>query len=108
MDLESVIVFAIVLAVGVVTVGGFSRLVCIQPAGIEIATLFGRRFLAWSDLRDGAIHAPRMLPVVIVVLRLRNERFSSIYRSFGVILRNTAENDAKLRTLSDSIVVRYS
>lgn len=108
MDLESVIVFAIVLAVGVVTIGGFGRLVRIQPAGIEIGTLFGRRFLAWSDLRDGVIHAPRMFPVVLIVLRLKNVRFSSLYRSFGVILRNTGENDAKLKTLSESIGVRYS
>lgn len=108
MDLESVVVFAIVLAIGVVTIGGFGRLVRIQPAGIEIGTLFGRRFLAWTDVRDGVIHAPPAFPVVLVVLRLKNVRLSSIYRSFGVILRNTDENDAKLKALSECIGVRYS
>ena len=108
MDLESVVIFAIILAIGGVTIGGFGRLVRIQPAGIEIGTLFGRRFFAWSDLRDGVVHAPPVLPVVLVVLRLKNVGFSSIYRSFGLILCNTVENDAKLEVLSESIGVRYS
>lgn len=106
MDFESVVVFAIVVAIGVVTIGGFARLVRIQPSGMEIGTLFGRRFLGWSDVRDGVIHQPPVLPVVFVVLRLKNVRFSSIYRSFGVVLRKTGENEAKLRTLSESIAIR--
>ena len=108
MDFESVVVFAIVIAIGVVTIGGFGRLVRIQPTGMEIWTLFGRRFLAWSDVRDGVIHAPPVLPVVLVVLRLKNVRFSSIYRSFGVILRKTGENEAKLKALGESIAVRQT
>jgi hypothetical protein len=108
MDLESGVVFAVVLAIGVVTIGGLGRLVRIQPGGIEIGTLFGRRFLAWSEVRDGVIHAPPVLPVVLVVLRLKGVPFFSIYRSFGLILRNTDENDAKLKALSESIDIRYS
>jgi hypothetical protein len=105
MDYESVMVFSIILAVAAVTIGGCGRLTHIRDTGIEIATLFGHRTIAWTDVRHAVIHASPIIPFVAIVLRLNNVRFFSIYRTMAVILRNSPETDAKLETLSTSIVV---